>query len=60
MKLLNWIDGSYNHTINDKAKHIEDDYKPRSSYYDNASTAKKAKPKKQNPPMDDDEYRSEE
>ena len=25
-----------------------------------ASTAKKAKPKKQNPPMDDDEYRSEE
>jgi len=43
LKLLNWIDGSHNYTINDKAKHIEDDYKPRSSYYDNASTAKKAK-----------------
>ncbi|MEC8048899.1 MAG: hypothetical protein VX114_04050 [Chloroflexota bacterium] len=43
MKLLNWIDGSANYTINDKAKHFEDDYKPRKSYYDNASTSKKEK-----------------
>ena len=43
MKLLNWIDGSVNFATKTKPLYIEDDYKPRKSYYDNATTAKKSK-----------------
>ena len=43
MRLLNWIDGSSNYTANTKPLYVEDDYKPRKSYYDNATTAKKSK-----------------
>ena len=43
MKLLNWIDGSTNFATKTKPLYIEDDYKPRKSYYDNATTAKKSK-----------------
>ncbi len=43
MKLLRWIDGSFNFKVNTKPLYIEDDYGPRASYYDNATSAKKAK-----------------
>ena len=41
--MLNWIDGSINYTKKTKPLFIEDDYKPRKSYYDNATTASKNK-----------------
>ena len=39
MNLFKWIDGSINYVVNTKPKYIEDDYGPRLSYYDNATSA---------------------
>ncbi|MEC7880548.1 MAG: hypothetical protein VX590_00945 [Chloroflexota bacterium] len=38
MSLFSWIDGSTNFIASTKLDHIEDDYGPRLSYYDNATT----------------------
>jgi len=39
VSLFSWIDGSINFIASTKLEHIEDDYGPRLSYYDNSSTA---------------------
>lgn len=39
MSLFSWIDGSINFIASTKVEHIEDDYGPRLSYYDNATAA---------------------